>query len=837
MHKYKIQIVIALILAFSACGQEKKAGGDSYEGVKLELKFPQSDIFGWNSQVKALVNGVACEVRLKDGQPYVIAEPTEDGRYELTFPAEAYSRSRSYFILPPAQFADGKAASALFYPHIGFAEISGESAEVQMQALLSVLKVSIKGSAPVMSVYASSKDNSSLSGTFKLNRSTASLSVLDSAPALDFTVLNTAGSGNGLEASILYLAIPSGKYDSGIEVRVTDSSHHACTVNTGAVSLAAGEVKELLVDFGTVSDILFEEHFDNCAWGGDIIAGTGGYGPSAGEQTPSSSSAKGREVAYIPKDAGSPGTPFFETDDYNTPPASSSSLNVSRDLLANMGILNWNKLYYLRAYRGYIGCDASLGYANRPIAYFPTMPFRPVKAEVSFRICTEPGCESDFDIFAYNCQLHSLSLDGTALDVSPATSTIISGEPKYRTKVTLTKEMIGDGKWHSLVYTYGAFGSNDNMRIVPTLIRNAKNCFYLDDVVVRKLPSEGNSFLDISELVSPTTKKGKPGDDISRLRLQPSYCTSINNETTYKIAPSCHMDWMCGGLASDESEWEEQVGQALAMRAKYGDDAKIWCSHLPYGPRGTERNRDLCVPDENLRRQTVAFFKRAIRAIAPMKPANVLVHCNQTLLFNDGSTVESMVKSLAEIAPTADSIGAHLVVENMSYGVGADVDVLSDAIDRANALVHLDHEIRICMDTGHANLYLNTVGNRGNIVDWLRAAGTRIGHLHINGNRGLKNVVRTNSITAYDDHLFPGYDGFMSNRYDQIGRNNLWGEFYNVLLGTCLYRGPFNYELTSYDEFAKVGGDPRYDHTCTPWSVIDNYDDYIYTAFRNYIGK
>ena len=836
MHKYKIQIALVLLVGLCACKPEKTEGGDSQDGVKLELEFPRGEIFGWNAQVKALVNGVACEVKVKDGQPYVIAEPAEDGRYELTFPAEAYSRARSYFVLPPAQFPDGKAASAQFHPHIGYAEISGESGKVQMQALCALLKVSVKDSAPVVSVYASS-EGSALSGSFKLGRGDKSLSVLASAPALDFAVLNTAGSGGGLDASDFFIAVPAGKYDSGIEVRVTDSAHHACSVNTGAVTLNAGEVKDLIADFGTVGDILFEEHFDNCVWGGDIVAGTGGYGPSAGEENPCSASAKGREVAYIPKSAGAPGTPFFELDDYNNPPAASQSLKVSRELLANMGILDWNRLYYLRAYRGYIGCDASLGYANRPIAYLPTMPFRPVKAEVSLRICTEQGCQSDFDIFAYNCQLHALSLDGVEIDVSPATSTVISGELKYRTKVTITKEMIGDGKWHSLVYTYGAFGSNDNIRIVPTVIRNAKNCFYLDDVVVRKAPSEGNSYLASSTLVRPTTEKGKPGEDISKLRLQPSYCTSIDNETTYKIAPSCHMDWMCGGIAMDESDWEAQIARAISYRAKYGDDAKIWCSHLPYGPRGTERNRDLCVPDEDLRRQTVAFYKRAIRAIAPMKPANVLVHCNQTLLFNDGSTVESMVKSLAEIAPSADSIGAHLVVENMSYGVGADVDVLSDAIDRANALVHLDHEIRICMDTGHANLYLNTVGNRGNVVDWLRAAGTRIGHLHIDGNRGLKNVVKTNSIRAYDDHLFPGYEGFMPDRFDQIGRNDLWGEFYKVLLETCLYRGPFNYELSSYDEFGKVNGDPRYDHTCTPWSVIDNYDDYVYTEFRKYIGK
>ena len=117
-------------------------------------------------------------------------------------------------------------------------------------------------------------------------------------------------------------------------------------------------------------------------------------------------------------------------------------------------------------------------------------------------------------------------------------------------------------------------------------------------------------------------------------------------------------------------------------------------------------------------------------------------------------------------------------------------------------------------------------------MDWLRTAGTRVGHLHIAGNRGKANVVRPGSITAYDDHLFPGYEGYMSDMYDLIGRDKLWGEFYKVLLKDCLYRGPFNYEVSSYDPFATVAGDPRYDHICAAWTVLDNYDNYIYPQYR-----
>ena len=84
----------------------------------------------------------------------------------------------------------------------------------------------------------------------------------------------------------------------------------------------------------------------------------------------------------------------------------------------------------------------------------------------------------------------------------------------------------------------------------------------------------------------------------------------------------------------------------------------------------------------------------------------MLVHCNQTLAFGDGSSAASLALSLHELQTVADEIGAHVCVENMSYGVGADAAVLAAAVDEANAMGSHRHEVRIAFDTGHANLYL-----------------------------------------------------------------------------------------------------------------------------------
>ena len=50
----------------------------------------------------------------------------------------------------------------------------------------------------------------------------------------------------------------------------------------------------------------------------------------------------------------------------------------------------------------------------------------------------------------------------------------------------------------------------------------------------------------------------------------------------------------------------------------------------PPGSTTAARNRDLCAAGAD-RAASVAFFTRAIRAVAPLKPKNVLVHCNQGL--------------------------------------------------------------------------------------------------------------------------------------------------------------------------------------------------------------
>ena len=843
MKELRLFIALLAVVAALSCNKIKEETSETENAaVKLTLSASGTTAFDWTAVSEVMVNNKTCKVRMENGKAVaLVSEQASSGSYTVILPAKGYAKSAKTLVMPPAQFpSSGSNPSAAAMPMTGKATVQGTEGSVQVKPLAALLKVPLKNAGAVRSVHVRSIDGTCLSGTFKLNGN--ALEADASAPCLDWSVLNAAGSGNGSSQTAFYVALPAGTYNQGFEIRVCNTARKACTVTMPSATLTAGEVTTAPeLDFSTSSDILFAEYFDNCVWGGDPVGGKMGYGPESGKDRAAVTGDKGTEPAWYPKNAATPGTAFFQTLNW-----SKREWALNKELAGNLGLGDWNSIFYFCGYQGYVGGDPSKGYQDRPYIILPTtldIP-RPKTVDLSFRICGEAGLQSDLWVYDSTAELLSAEFDGQPYDVDVKTSpniTMMDGESElYYKKMFIAASRLSDGKWHTVKMRLGGFGAWCSMYILSKETRGVKNIFYVDDVVIREVDNQANAYVNTAVTLFPSDIKGQAGADVGNLRLTPSYCTSCNNAYIYSICPVNGMVYMCGGLPHDEDLWAEWVQKGVQLMAQYGNKGKLWCSHMPYGYRSEERGRDLCVPDQTLHDKTVAFYTRAINAIAPLHPVNVLVHCNQTLQFTDGSSADWMVKSLVEIVKASDAIGAHLVVENMSYGVGAKASVLKDCVDRANAQANPKYEIRICMDTGHANLYLNTVGNEGTIVDWLKTAGDRVGHLHIDANRGRKNeIISSTHINAYDDHLFPGYEGYASDSYslyyDQIGRNNLWGQFYYHLLSTCRYRGPFNYELSSHD--IEAMGETRSDHRCTPWSVFYNYDSYVYPAYRSYMGK
>lgn len=205
---------------------------------------------------------------------------------------------------------------------------------------------------------------------------------------------------------------------------------------------------------------------------------------------PSPATSAGTEAAYVAKGAGTPGSALFETSDYNSAPAASATLAVRRDYLRNRGLYDWQRLFYAAEYRGCL-CGGDVGgYGNRGILVTPRMAAagEPCCAELSFRICLERGMESDVACMAESGVLLGCEVDGMPVDVDVATGTDISQSVQgvTRTAVLLRAAKLTSGVWHQVRMSFGAVAAGSAFRFMPTVIRDVKNCFWIDDVEVRR---------------------------------------------------------------------------------------------------------------------------------------------------------------------------------------------------------------------------------------------------------------------------------------------------------------------------------------------------------------
>lgn len=801
-----------------------------------------------------------------EGNQVVYVDEAEDGTYEAFYPASLYSKTDGTFTLPFAQFYVENAFGTEVMPMYGRCT---DGDKLTLGALCGVVKIEAAGSAWITSMRMADFAGRSIAGIYGFEPERGMITNdMAQAPCSDAVVLNCAGTGDTgarLESTgtAFYVTVPAGKYENGFGVRFSDRSHRAAEYEfPSSYEIAAGEIMTLpSVAYEPDENLLYAQHFDNCTWGGDIVAGKKGLGRGSSQTDTAPSAASGTEMALQEKLSSTPGTTLVTSTDYTDYTYESNALTLSQSFLRNRGIDDWRTLFYASEYYGYICCGDVTTHSNRGIIRTPhitALGNTPCMADISFKLCLEEGFSGILEIQAVTqgsgdktiagsgTVLLGYSVDGVERDISPETSPRISQESVTRTRILINSAEIEPGKWHDISIRVGALSSNTTFRLFPTVIRNAPNIYYLDDFVVKRIPyGYENDYV----VVEPTTEPGPADEDVSRLRLRVGSTLGLSDNATYTATRALGFTHISPGFGSKENAAQAR-GTWKADAEKYGRMAKdnglqIWCMHLPYGNRNEERYYDLCAPDAEHRDSTVRYYSELIRAAEALQPAYLLIHCNQTLRDDDGSSAESLARSLYELQIVADEIGTQIAVENMSHGVGADIAVLAEAVDKANAMTSegkVRKQVRIAFDIGHANIYLGIRNDGRTVVDWLRAAGPRIGAVHMHDNRG---TGKANS-SYDDDHLDPGYskNGLLfrtTGKYGSIGERDLWGEIYYVLLHDCRYRGVFDYESSSvsFGEASPLTGvsEKRYDQIKSPWHVSHNYDTYLYPAFRRYCGK
>ena len=161
------------------------------------------------------------------------------------------------------------------------------------------MRIPLAGDAHIASVRVEDRSGGAVSGLFPFDPATPEIVRNGNSGNLPWVVLDCAGTGGGVRPAAsgteFCVAVPAGDYASGLSVRVTDCAHRSATWDIpGPCAVAAGGVKTLApLNYAPGEDLLFAEHFDNCVWGCDYAAETGGYGVGAGSSVPSPATSAG----------------------------------------------------------------------------------------------------------------------------------------------------------------------------------------------------------------------------------------------------------------------------------------------------------------------------------------------------------------------------------------------------------------------------------------------------------------------------------------------------------------------------------------------------------------
>lgn len=152
--------------------------------------------------------------------------------------------------------------------------------------------------------------------------------------------------------------------------------------------------------------------------------------------------------------------------------------------------------------------------------------------------------------------------------------------------------------------------------------------------------------------------------------------------------------------------------------------------------------QDPSCPDETIRKSTVETYRREAQLAVQLGGPKVVVHPGPPAEYETHITpksraarVDPIRKSMNEMARIGEELGVVYLFENIpaNYHFG------SDPVQLGQLIRELDHpNVRMCLDTGHANMTCNTVAA-------LDACADVITYLHVHDNHG-----------KLDNHRFPG---------------------------------------------------------------------------------
>ena len=371
------------------------------EGVRTKVNIGTRS---WSTS-KVVVNGVTYSVAMDEQQrPYVDVDEDEESIYEAVLLASGSTScygSTPYadIRLPYSQFYHTQSSVLKTFPM--YASYSKENGNrLTFVDGYAVVMLQLKGSAKISSVKVDNLKDGAVAGISKFDKQSGRYVV---TKGMDFAVLNCTNNGDFVqlrttEATNLCVMIAPGSYPQGLKVSVCDSERLAKFYAIEPATFEAGDVYTISGEYQPESDLTFYEGFDNFVWGGDVMAGTSGYGFAPTDESmgiSSGTSLTGYEAAFTEVAWNNPGSGFMQPNSWSK--VSGKTVGevhqMSDSYIKSRNIGDMHYLYRVQEHPGYI----AIGAATSDRGIISTHTMRGTKSVGDVKVTIRFALQTNFD--------------------------------------------------------------------------------------------------------------------------------------------------------------------------------------------------------------------------------------------------------------------------------------------------------------------------------------------------------------------------------------------------------------------------------------------------------
>ena len=424
-----------------------------------------------------LIGGKSYAVEMTDEatpRPYV--EVAESSSYNATLITDASSKwyggsPYSDIKFPYSQFYHSAISTIKSFPmYAAYTKETGN--KLIFNDGFAIIYLRLKGTAKISSVKVENLAGkpiaglsvcSPLKGYFTINK------------GMDFAVLNCTNKGDFVQlsnskTSNFRVMVAAGTYADGLNISICDAEHLAMFVNTGAITLAAGDVHTIEMDYAPDADLCYYEGFDNFVWGGDVVKGSEGFGfaPTSDAVTiDSGATLTGYEEAFAEVAYNSAGTGFIQSntwDDVNGKIVAQSH-RMSDSYIASRNLADEMYMFRVQEHPGYIAVGTSSTYRGRYTSSHAPHTKTIGRVKYSVQLAVQHGFNGNLQLSVTNGGvIKSAKVNGEEIDPSYITYRGISATINHIEKlVPVPSSATEKNEWSTIELE--ANGATDGSRI------------------------------------------------------------------------------------------------------------------------------------------------------------------------------------------------------------------------------------------------------------------------------------------------------------------------------------------------------------------------------------